>query len=125
MWVVALTAEAHARGLLLSCGTAAVRSLGPELEAKRAYLAKELADVGFGVLPSHGAYFLVADISPFLQPGERDTEFAQRLTVEGGVTTIPISGFYVGAQPPTHLVRAGEDGSLFGLRRSSSRWWEA
>lgn len=31
--------------------------------------------------------------------------FAKRLTVEGGVTTIPVSGFYVGPQPPTHLVR--------------------
>jgi aspartate/methionine/tyrosine aminotransferase len=31
--------------------------------------------------------------------------FAKRLTVEGGVTTIPISGFYVGPSPPTHLVR--------------------
>lgn len=42
--------------------------------------------------------------SKFLREGEGDVEFAKRLTVEGGVTTIPISGFYVGDNPPRHLV---------------------
>ncbi|GFR39762.1 hypothetical protein Agub_g246 [Astrephomene gubernaculifera] len=81
------------------------RSLGPSLEVKRRYLAEQLAGLGFGVLPSHGAYFVIADVSKFLRPGEDDAAFAKRLTVEGGVTTIPVSGFYVGPQPPTHLVR--------------------
>ncbi|GLC43274.1 hypothetical protein PLESTB_001491600 [Pleodorina starrii] len=80
-------------------------SLGPSLEVKRRYLEGELAALGFGVLPAHGAYFLVADVSKFLRPGEDDVAFAKRLTAEGGVTTIPISGFYVGPAPPTHLVR--------------------
>lgn len=30
---------------------------------------------------------------------------AQRLTVDAGVTTIPVSGFYVSPEPPKHLVR--------------------
>ncbi|KXZ55357.1 hypothetical protein GPECTOR_3g487 [Gonium pectorale] len=80
-------------------------SLGPSLEVKRRYLESALAELGFGVLPAHGAYFLVADVSKFLRPGEDDAAFAKRLTVEGGVTTIPVSGFYVGPAPPSHLVR--------------------
>ncbi|PNH10775.1 Kynurenine--oxoglutarate transaminase 3 [Tetrabaena socialis] len=80
-------------------------TLGPSLEVKRRYLEGELTALGFGVLPAHGAYFLITDISKFLLPGEDDVGFAKRLTVEGGVTTIPVSGFYVGAAPPTHLVR--------------------
>ncbi|KAG2492863.1 hypothetical protein HYH03_008781 [Edaphochlamys debaryana] len=80
-------------------------SLGPSLEAKRQLLEAQLEGLGFELLPAHGAYFLVADVSKFLRPGEDDVGFAKRLTVEGGVTTIPISGFYVGPSPPTHLVR--------------------
>ncbi|PNW88545.1 hypothetical protein CHLRE_01g034050v5 [Chlamydomonas reinhardtii] len=80
-------------------------SLGPSLEAKRRYLEAELTALGFDCLPAHGAYFLVADVSKFQRPGEDDADFAKRLTAEGGVTTIPISGFYVGPRPPTHLVR--------------------
>lgn len=79
--------------------------LGSGLEAKRTFLEGALSRLGFGVLPGHGAYFLVADVSRFLRDGETDSQFAQRLTIEGGVTTIPISGFYVGEAPPTHLVR--------------------
>ncbi|MEW5312345.1 MAG: hypothetical protein WDW38_003986 [Sanguina aurantia] len=81
------------------------RSLGPSLERKRSLLAGTLSAIGFTVLPGNGAYFLVADASSFLKPGETDTEFAIRLTVEAGVTCIPISGFYVSPSPPVHLVR--------------------
>uniref|UniRef100_A0A7S0RQZ7 Aminotransferase class I/classII large domain-containing protein n=1 Tax=Chlamydomonas leiostraca TaxID=1034604 RepID=A0A7S0RQZ7_9CHLO len=79
--------------------------LGPSLSKKRALLAPHLAELGFGILPGHGAYFLVADVSRFLRPGEDDAAFCMRLTREGGVTLIPISGFYIGPNPPRHLVR--------------------
>ncbi len=40
---------------------------------------------------TEGAYFIVADVSAFLREGETDEAFAKRLTVEAGVTTIPVS----------------------------------
>ncbi|KAL6755596.1 pyridoxal phosphate-dependent transferase [Haematococcus lacustris] len=81
------------------------QGLGASLAAKRALLEPKLEAMGLGVLPGHGAYFLVADVSKFLREGEDDAAFCKRLTVEAGVTLIPISGFYVGPDPPRHLVR--------------------
>ncbi|EFJ44947.1 hypothetical protein VOLCADRAFT_106184 [Volvox carteri f. nagariensis] len=102
-------------------------SLGPSLGVKRRYLEEQLAALGFGVLPAHGAYFLVADVSKFLRPGEDDVAFAKRLTVEGGVTIIPISGFYVGSSKPTHLARydrtwSGYRTGLLPDRQASNPW---
>ena len=56
-------------------------------------------------MKTHGAYFLIADVSPFLRVGEKDEDLAKRWTIEAGVTVIPISGFYLSDSPPTHLVR--------------------
>lgn len=55
--------------------------------------------------PSQGTYFLVADVSSWLRPGEDDVGLCKRLTVEAGVTLIPISAFYASDQRPHHLVR--------------------
>lgn len=61
-------------------------------------------EMGLAVLPAHGTYFLLADASRFLRPGETDSEFCQRLTIEAGVTIIP-----VGLGPVSHaaLMRPG------------------
>lgn len=68
------------------------RGLGKDLQRKRQYVEKRLAEIGFAVLPGQGTYFLVADIRPLLPAGstETDVDFCQRLTVEGGVTLIPV-----------------------------------
>ena len=70
-----------------------LRNLGASLQQKRDYLTRELSSLGFKVVPNHGTYFLLTDIRPLLPPGstESDVDFAKRLTVEGGVTTIPVS----------------------------------
>ncbi|GAX86378.1 hypothetical protein CEUSTIGMA_g13790.t1 [Chlamydomonas eustigma] len=81
------------------------RSLGPSLERKRSLLEPRLQALGFKTVPTYGAYFVMADISNFLREGETDEMFAKRLTIEAGVTTIPISGFYLSPNPPKHLVR--------------------
>ncbi len=57
------------------------------------------------VLASNGTYFLVADVSKFLQAGEDDVAFCMRLTKEAGVTLIPVSAFYYSKQRPHNLVR--------------------
>ncbi|KAK9832533.1 hypothetical protein WJX81_006591 [Elliptochloris bilobata] len=74
--------------------------LGKMLEGKRAYLERRLKEIGFQVLPAQGTYFLIADFST-----ETDTDFSIRLTKEAGVTTIPVSAFYISADPPRTLVR--------------------
>nr|QKY14876.1 pyridoxal phosphate-dependent aspartate aminotransferase (PLPAT) [Polytomella parva] len=80
-------------------------TLGESLSRKKELLESGLKKLGVPTLPGNGAYFLIADVSRFLKPGETDVDFCQRLTVEGGVTLIPTSGFYVGPNPPRHLVR--------------------
>jgi len=98
--------RAVAAGLDGADGQAFYRGLGAECARKRALLEPKLKELGFGVLPAEGTYFLVADVAPFLQPGEDDVGFAKRLTVEGGVTVIPVSAFYADAsKAPRHLVR--------------------
>jgi N-succinyldiaminopimelate aminotransferase len=76
--------------------------LANDLAAKRDRLATGLADIGFPTLRADGSYFLIADIGQ-LGLGS-DAEAAQRMTVEAGVTTVPMSAFYQG-KAPTHLLR--------------------
>ncbi len=62
------------------------------LSAKRDLLVGALAGSKFGLLPSEGSYFVLADYSAVSD--EEDGRFAERLITEHGVATIPISGFY-------------------------------
>ena len=78
------------------------QKLSDDLEAKRDRLAAGLAAAGFPTLPADGSYFLIADIAA-LGLGS-DIEAAQRMTIEAGVTTVPMSAFYRG-DAPTHLLR--------------------
>ena len=68
------------------------RHLGPRLQENRKYLDKRLPEIGFKVLPGQGTYFMIADIRPLLPPGSTDTDvdFCQKLTVDVGVTLIPV-----------------------------------
>ena len=78
------------------------RGLADDLAAKRDRLASGLAAIGFPTLQADGSYFLIADIDQ-LGLGS-DVEAAQRMTVEAGVTTVPMSAFYTG-EAPNHLLR--------------------
>ncbi|NVN31812.1 aminotransferase class I/II-fold pyridoxal phosphate-dependent enzyme, partial [Endobacter medicaginis] len=60
-------------------------------------LAAGLRALGLDVLGCDGSYFLIADISAHLRPGEDDLAFCQRMTREARVTAIPLSAFYDGA----------------------------
>ncbi len=55
-------------------------------------MERRLPQVGFRVLPGQGTYFLVADFRPLLPVGahESDVDFCRRLTVDVGVTLIPV-----------------------------------
>lgn len=71
-------------------------SLSGFYQRKRDLLQEGLAKTDFKVFPCQGTYFQLVDYSAYAN--EPDTVFAERLTKEKGVATIPISVFY--DQPP-------------------------
>jgi len=70
-------------------------SLSGVLQAKRDLLRSGLEDIGFAVMPCDGTYFINADFSPLGFNGT-DEEFCRMITVEAGVTAVPVSAFYSG-----------------------------
>jgi aspartate/methionine/tyrosine aminotransferase len=78
-------------------------ALASGLQAKRDLLARGLQNLGFGVLPADGSYFLTTDIAPLGFTGD-DAAFCRAITEEARVAAIPVSAFYA-ASPPTHYVR--------------------
>lgn len=62
------------------------------LQQKRDYFISLLKDSPFELLPSRGSYFICVNYGHFSQ--EPDLEFAQRLTRDAGVASIPLSAFY-------------------------------
>ncbi|HSD40066.1 MAG TPA: methionine aminotransferase [Rhodocyclaceae bacterium] len=62
-------------------------------EAKRDRLAPGLRAAGFGLLPSRGTYFQLADFRG-INGDMNDVAFARWLTVEHGVACIPLSVFH-------------------------------
>ncbi len=87
----------------LSKGDDYFTSLGAALAAKRDVLAAGLTELGFGVLPADGSYFITADIAPLGFPGD-DMAFCRAMTEQAGVAAIPLSAFYAG-DAPSHYVR--------------------
>lgn len=71
-------------------------SLSGFYQRKRELLQQGLAETDFKVYPCQGTYFQLVDYSAYSD--EPDTLFAERLTKEKGVATIPISVFY--DEPP-------------------------
>ncbi len=79
--------------------------LAGEMQRKRDRLAGALADIGFDVLPAHGTYFVTTDFRSLGFKGT-DEDFCRYITVEAGVTAVPVSAFYdAPADAPRHLVR--------------------
>ncbi|MBE9606325.1 aminotransferase [Acetobacteraceae bacterium H6797] len=78
--------------------------LSSELQARRDLLAKGLSDLGFGVLPTQGSYFITADFAPLGFKGD-DIAFCRMITEEAKVTAIPVSVFYDGKDAPSHFAR--------------------
>jgi len=78
------------------------RELAPFFQAKRDRLRAALAATGFRLPPAQGTYFQLLDFSAFAPPG--DLAFAERLLVEAGVASIPLSPFYA-APPPLSVLR--------------------
>ncbi len=82
-------------------------------QAKRDLLRRGLAGSAFTLPPAQGTFFQLLDFSaltgPLSQSGPgpaaaADVQFAERLLVEAGVASIPLSPFYL-APPPMPFVR--------------------
>lgn len=78
--------------------------LSRSLEAKRDRLAAGLRSLGFGVLDTHGSYFITTDFRPLGFNGT-DVEFCRTLTTEAKVTAIPVTAFYASEDAPSHYAR--------------------
>jgi aspartate/methionine/tyrosine aminotransferase len=78
-------------------------NLSGDLEAKRDRIGNGLADIGFDVLDCQGTYFITGDFRPLGFNGD-DVDFCKHITVEAGVTAVPVSAFYQD-DPPTHFAR--------------------
>ncbi|WP_428660841.1 aminotransferase [Reyranella sp.] len=79
--------------------------LAGDMQRKRDRLAGALSEIGFDVLPAHGTYFVTTDFRPLGFNGT-DEDFCRHITVEAGVTAVPVSAFY--DQPevaPRHFAR--------------------
>ncbi|MDP6689779.1 MAG: aminotransferase, partial [Alphaproteobacteria bacterium] len=78
-------------------------NLSVELQAKRDMLQFALTEIGFDVMPTGATYFMNADYRPLGFDGT-DVDFCRHVTVEAGVTVLPVSALY--ATPDVdHLVR--------------------
>lgn len=75
--------------------------LASALQLKRDRLSRGLHQLGYDVLPAGGTYFVVAGYSGLSDMP--DVEFARRMTIEAGVTAIPLSALYEDATPTRYV----------------------
>ncbi|MFM7079093.1 MAG: methionine aminotransferase [Bacteroidota bacterium] len=82
-------------------------------QRKRDYFNQLMATSKFKAMPCSGSYFVLLDYSGI--SNEKDTLFAERITREHGVATIPVSVFCKNPPPDMRLIRvcfAKEDTTL-------------
>jgi aspartate/methionine/tyrosine aminotransferase len=78
-------------------------SLAADMQAKRDRFAEGMARVGFEVVACEGTYFITGDYRPLGFEGN-DVDFCWHITMEAGVTAVPVSAFYVSGEVD-HFVR--------------------
>jgi methionine aminotransferase len=67
-------------------------SLSGIMQQKRDYFTQLMKQTKFDLLSSHGSYFICAKYNRISDEGDKD--FAERITREFGVASIPVSAFY-------------------------------
>ncbi len=77
----------------LRLGDGYFSGLALDMQRKRDRLAGALSSIGFDVLPAHGTYFVTTDFRPLGFNGT-DEDFCRHITVEAGVTAVPVSAFF-------------------------------
>ena len=71
--------------------------------AKRALMLDAMAAARFHFAPPDGAYYVIADITPFGFPD--DVALARHLVVEHGLAAVPGSSFYPPGDRPQQRIR--------------------
>jgi methionine aminotransferase len=79
------------------------RGLGEFYQEKRDHFARQLDATQLKALPVPGGYFQLVDYSAISDVA--DAEFCRWLTIEKGVTAIPLSPFYESPPPGQRLIR--------------------
>ena len=79
------------------------RGLGAFYQDKRDHFARQLRSTRLRPLPVDGGYFQLVDYSAISDSS--DAEFCRWLTIEKGVTAIPLSPFYEAPPPGQRLIR--------------------
>jgi aspartate/methionine/tyrosine aminotransferase len=82
----------HAAAVGYSFSDEYYQQLSDDYKARREFLGTALRDAGFTFAEPHGAYYFFVDFSSVSQLG--DVAFAEWLTKEVGVATVPGSSFY-------------------------------
>lgn len=93
----------HAAALALATGPEYYRLLRASYLAKRDYLVRELARIGFHVRPPAATYYVCADFRPL--GFTDDVEFCRFLIDEIGVAAIPPSVFYAKSEEGKRYAR--------------------
>ncbi|MCI8525254.1 MAG: aminotransferase class I/II-fold pyridoxal phosphate-dependent enzyme [Oscillospiraceae bacterium] len=62
-----------------------------------------LTRIGIPYTDPEGAYFVLADISPYLKPGQSDVDFCEQMARKVGVAAVPGSSFF--NEDINHIVR--------------------
>ncbi|WP_416896993.1 MAG: aminotransferase [Minwuia sp.] len=79
-------------------------TLSSGMQSKRDRIRDGLIEAGFEPAVCEGTYFLNADIRPLGFNGN-DVDFCRHITLEAGVTAVPVSAFYASADAPSNFVR--------------------
>lgn len=75
---------------------------------------KGLSEIGIPYTDPQGAYFVLADIAPYMKKGQSDVEFCEKLIEKVGVAAVPGSSFF--NDGTNHIVRlhfAKKDETLY------------
>lgn len=78
------------------------QNLSTAYQARRDRFCNGLLELGFGLNPPQGAYYVMTDIRRFAAD---DVEFARRLVREFGVATVPGSSFFQDKEQGRHYLR--------------------
>ena len=76
--------------------------LSGQMQERRDYFAALMQQTRFALMPAQGSYFMCATYERITD--EADMQFAQRMTIEYGVTPVPLSAFYKDATD-NHVLR--------------------
>jgi aspartate/methionine/tyrosine aminotransferase len=95
-------------------------TIAAEYRARRDLLCDVLAEVGFGVRPPDGAYYVMADTGA-LDPDRDDVAFVRRLITEAGVAAVPGSSFFADPADGRGIIRFAFPKRLETLRDAADR----